>query len=112
VNCSAVFIFGAKSQQHRESHSVSCALVALSSLCDGVVIGVVVDGLYVYQNSFGLASGQVLHRSQGTLLPLRVNLRYQIRGTMCNARSNPISGKHFDLKKEFCLIYGRTIKHI
>jgi hypothetical protein len=41
--------------------------------------------------------------SQGTLLPLSVNLRYRIRGTMCNARSNLISGKHFDLEKGFCI---------
>jgi hypothetical protein len=50
----------------------------------------IVDGVYVYQTSFGLASGQVLHRSQGTLLPLSVNTRYRISGTMCNARSNLI----------------------
>jgi hypothetical protein len=60
-----------------------------------------VDSLYVYQTSFGLASGQVLRRSQGILLPLSVNLRYRIRGTMCNARSNLISGKQFDLEKGF-----------
>jgi hypothetical protein len=41
----------------------------------------VVDGVYAYPISFGLASGQVLHRSQGTLLPSIVNRRYQIRGT-------------------------------
>jgi hypothetical protein len=35
-----------------------------------------VDGLYVYQTSFGLASRQVLRCSQGTLLPLSVNPRY------------------------------------
>jgi hypothetical protein len=28
-----------------------------------------VDGVYAYQISYGLASGQVLYRSQGTLLP-------------------------------------------
>jgi hypothetical protein len=50
------------------------------------------------QNSFGLASGQVLRRSQGTLLPC-VNPRYRICGTMCNARSNLIRRKHFDLER-------------
>jgi hypothetical protein len=30
---------------------------------------------------FGLASGQVLRRSQGTLLPSSVNPRYRIHGT-------------------------------
>jgi hypothetical protein len=40
-----------------------------------------VDGVYSYQTSFGLASGQVLSRSQGTLLPSSVNPRYRIRGT-------------------------------
>jgi hypothetical protein len=40
-----------------------------------------VDGVYAYPISFGLASGQVLHRSQGTLLPSSVNPRYRICGT-------------------------------
>jgi hypothetical protein len=62
-----------------------------------------VDGWLLYQSSFGLASRQVLRRSQGTLLPSSVNPRYQICGTMCNARSNLISGKHFDLEKGFCI---------
>jgi hypothetical protein len=62
-----------------------------------------VDGICLYQTSFGLASEQVLRHSQGTLLPLSVNPRYRIRGTMCNARSNLISGKHFDLEKGFCI---------
>jgi hypothetical protein len=62
-----------------------------------------VDGVYAYQVSFGLASGQVLCRSQGTLLPLSVNPRYRICGTMCNTRSNLISRKHFDLEKGFCI---------
>jgi hypothetical protein len=35
-----------------------------------------VDGVYAYPTSFGLASGQVLRRSQGTLLPSNVNPRY------------------------------------
>jgi hypothetical protein len=63
----------------------------------------VIDGLYVYQISFGLASGQVLRCSQGTLLPLSVNPRYRICGRLCNARFNLISGKHFDLEKGFCI---------
>jgi hypothetical protein len=42
---------------------------------------IIVDGVYSYQTSIGLASGQVPRRSQGTLLPLSVNPRYQIRGT-------------------------------
>jgi hypothetical protein len=46
---------------------------------DGSSTGV--DGVYAYQTSFGLASGQVLHHSQGTLLPSSVNPRYQICGT-------------------------------
>jgi hypothetical protein len=77
------------------------------NLCSGglhhpcLVAGV--DGVHVYQVSFGLASGRVLRRSQGTLLPLSVNPRYQICGTMCNTRSNLISGKHFDLEKGFCI---------
>jgi hypothetical protein len=40
-----------------------------------------VDGVYSYQTLIGLASGQVLRRSQGTLLPSSVNPRYRIRGT-------------------------------
>jgi hypothetical protein len=40
-----------------------------------------VDGVYSYQTSIRLASGQVLRRSQGTLLPSSVNPRYRIRGT-------------------------------
>jgi hypothetical protein len=40
-----------------------------------------VDGVYLYQTSIRLASGQVLCRSQGTLLPSSVNPRYRIRGT-------------------------------
>jgi hypothetical protein len=52
-----------------------------------------VDGWLSYQSWFGLTSVQVHHRSQGTLLPLSVNPRYRIHGTMCNARSNLISGK-------------------
>jgi hypothetical protein len=39
-----------------------------------------VEGVYLYQTSFGLASRQVLRCSQGTLLPSSVNPRYQIRG--------------------------------
>jgi hypothetical protein len=42
---------------------------------------VTVDGVYSYQTSIGLASGQVLCCSQGTLLPSSVNPRYRIRGT-------------------------------
>jgi hypothetical protein len=60
-----------------------------------------VDGVNAYQVSFGLASVQVHHRSQGTLLPLSVNPRYWIHGTMCNARSNLISGKALILKRGF-----------
>jgi hypothetical protein len=37
-----------------------------------VDVMVTVDGVYSYQTSIGLASGQVLRRSQGTLLPLSV----------------------------------------
>jgi hypothetical protein len=37
-----------------------------------------VDSVYSYQTSFGLASGQVLCRSQRTLLPSSVNPRYRI----------------------------------
>jgi hypothetical protein len=40
---------------------------------------------------------------KGPFFPRVVNLRYRIRGTMCNARSNLISGKHFDLEKGFCI---------
>jgi hypothetical protein len=40
-----------------------------------------VDGVYSYQTSIGLASGQFLRRNQGTLLPSSVNPRYLIRGT-------------------------------
>jgi hypothetical protein len=40
-----------------------------------------VDGVYAYPILFGHASGQVLCRSQGTLLPLSVNPRYRIHGT-------------------------------
>jgi hypothetical protein len=36
-------------------------------------------GVYAYQTSFGLVSGQVPHRSQGTLHPSNVNPRYRIR---------------------------------
>jgi hypothetical protein len=66
-------------------------------------VAVGVEGVYAYQVSFGLASGQILRRSQGTLLPLSVNPRYRIYGTMCNAISNLISRKHFDLVKGFCI---------
>jgi hypothetical protein len=31
--------------------------------------GVVIDGVYSYQTSYGFASGQIPRRSQGTLLP-------------------------------------------
>jgi hypothetical protein len=40
---------------------------------------------------------------KGPFFPRVVNPRYRIRGTMCNARSNLISGKHFDLEKGFCI---------
>jgi hypothetical protein len=40
---------------------------------------------------------------KGPFFPRVVNPRYQICGTMCNARSNIISGKHFDLEKGFCI---------
>jgi hypothetical protein len=50
----------------------------------------VVDGVYSYYTSSGLASRQILRRSQGTLLPSSVNPRYRIRGTMCDARINLI----------------------
>jgi hypothetical protein len=33
---------------------------------------VAVDGWLSYQSSYGFASGQILRRSQGTLLPLSV----------------------------------------
>jgi hypothetical protein len=39
---------------------------------------------------------------KGPFFP-QVNPRYPIRGKMCNARSNLISGKHFDLEKGFCI---------
>jgi hypothetical protein len=32
----------------------------------------IVDSVYSYQTSYGFASGQIPHRSQGTLLPLSV----------------------------------------
>jgi hypothetical protein len=34
---------------------------------------------------------------KGSFFPRMVNPRYRIHGTMCNARSNLISGKHFDV---------------
>jgi hypothetical protein len=40
---------------------------------------------------------------KGPFFPRVVNPRYRIRGTMCNARSNLISGKHFDLEKGLCI---------
>jgi hypothetical protein len=40
---------------------------------------------------------------KGPFFPRVVNPRYQIRGTMCNARSNLISGKHLDLENGFCI---------
>jgi hypothetical protein len=40
-----------------------------------------VDAVYAYQISFGVASGQVLRRSQETLLFSSVNPRYRIRET-------------------------------
>jgi hypothetical protein len=38
---------------------------------------------------------------KGLFFPRVVNPRYQIHGTMCNTRSNLISGKHFDLETGF-----------
>jgi hypothetical protein len=40
---------------------------------------------------------------KGPFFPRVVNPRYLIRGTMCNARYNLISGKHIDLEKGFCI---------
>jgi hypothetical protein len=40
---------------------------------------------------------------KGPFFPRVVNPRYRICGTMCNARSNLISGKHFDLEKGLCI---------
>jgi hypothetical protein len=40
---------------------------------------------------------------KGPFFPRVVNPRYRICGTMCNARSNLIRRKHFDLKKGFCI---------
>jgi hypothetical protein len=54
---------------------------ALPRLAQGLPQLPAVDSVYAYQTSFGLASGQVLHRSQGNLLPSSVNPRYRIRGT-------------------------------
>jgi hypothetical protein len=39
----------------------------------------------------------------GPFFPRVVIPRYRIRGTMCNARSNLISRKHFDLEKGVCI---------
>jgi hypothetical protein len=41
--------------------------------------------------------------AKGPFFPRVMNPRYRIRGTMCNARSNLISRKHFDLEKGFCI---------
>jgi hypothetical protein len=60
-----------------------------------------IDGVDAYQVSFGLASVQVHRRSQGTLLPLNVNPKCRIRGTMCNARSNLISEKALILERGY-----------
>jgi hypothetical protein len=62
-----------------------------------------VDGVNAYQVSFGLASLQVHHRRQGSLLPLSVSPRYRICGTMCNAISNLISGKYLISRGCFCI---------
>jgi hypothetical protein len=40
---------------------------------------------------------------KGPFFPRVVNTRYRIRGTMCHARSNLISRKHFDLEKGVCI---------
>jgi hypothetical protein len=40
---------------------------------------------------------------KGPFFPQVVNPRYRICGTMCNARSNLISRKHFDLERGFCI---------
>jgi hypothetical protein len=44
-------------------------------------VWIIVEGVYSYQTSIGLASEQVPCLSQGTLLPSSVNPRYRIRGT-------------------------------
>jgi hypothetical protein len=77
----------------------SCVLVLVLELLFSFIVCVRELRLSPQQ----LASGQVLRRSQGTLLPLSVNPRYRIRGTMCNSISNLISGKHFDLENRFCI---------
>jgi hypothetical protein len=46
-----------------------------------LALAATVDGVYSYQTAIRLASGQVLRRSQGTLLPSSVNPRYHICGT-------------------------------
>jgi hypothetical protein len=60
--------------------------IATQTLCSNIV-----DGLYSYQTSLGLAGGEVLRRSQGTLLPSSVNPRYRICGT--NVRCKILSIK-------------------
>jgi hypothetical protein len=42
----------------------------LEGVVDQGLEHVVVHGVYSYQTSYGFASGQIPHRSQGTLLPL------------------------------------------
>jgi hypothetical protein len=53
----------------------------VTSLASAFNIWAYVDGVYSYQTSIGLASGQVHRRSQQTLFPSSVNRRYRIRGT-------------------------------
>jgi hypothetical protein len=40
---------------------------------------------------------------KGPFFPRVVNPRYRICGTMCNTRSNLISGKHIDHENGFCI---------
>jgi hypothetical protein len=58
-----------------------------------------VDGIYSYETSSGLASGQIFRRSQETLLPSSVNPRYRICGTMCDARINLIKSRTLIFKR-------------
>jgi hypothetical protein len=66
---------------------------------------VFVDGVYAYPTSFGLASGHVLRRSQGTVLPSSVNPRWCI----CDVRTNLFKLRTLIFKGES---YASNLKNI
>jgi hypothetical protein len=71
---------------------------------------VVVEHLYVYQTSFGLSSGQILRRSQGTLLPQMWTQGIEFVEQMCDARTNLLKSRTLIFKKNSYASNLRTPK--